>query len=111
MKAIHEKLPPEKFTRPETGLVTVNVSASSGLLPTEYSKRIYPELFLAGTEPKTFDEIDQYEYNRQKEIEENLIRSQQDGGIIPDDPQILLPSLDGTGAGSTAPNSGNPLLD
>ena len=60
MKAIHKDLPVKKFSRPETGLVDVVVSATSGLLPTAYTKKTITEVFLSGTEPKTFDEIDEY---------------------------------------------------
>ncbi len=60
MKAIHRDLPVKRFTRPETGLSEVVVSATSGLLPTAFTKKTITELFLSGTEPKAFDEIDEY---------------------------------------------------
>ncbi len=111
MKAIHKGVPPEKFPRPESGLVTVNVSASSGLLPTKYSKKVIPEIFLAGTEPKTFDEIDEYESVRGQDIQDNLMKSQLGGGMLPSNPDVNLPPLDDKAPDSGTPDSGNPLLD
>ena len=60
MKAVHQDLPIRQFDRPPTGLVDMEVSATSGLLPTAYTKKTIDEIFLAGTEPKTFDEVDEY---------------------------------------------------
>jgi penicillin-binding protein 1A len=60
MKAIHKDLPVKRFTRPDSGLSEVVVSATSGLLPTAYTKKTITELFLQGTEPRAFDEIDEY---------------------------------------------------
>jgi len=111
MKAVHEGLPVRQFDRPPTGLVDAEVSASSGLLPTAYTKKTIDEIFLAGTEPKTFDEIDEYNANRAETIEENLQRS--------------LIEMDVTGAGVATPSAeapapkasppsdekGNPLLN
>jgi penicillin-binding protein 1A len=111
MRAVHKNLPPEKFVRPETGLVTVNVSASSGLLPTKYTKSIIPEVFLTGTEPKTFDEIDEYEQTRNQEIQDNLMKSLLEGGVSMEGPDAGFPSLDEPGEGIETPPSGNPLLN
>ncbi len=111
MRQIHKALPPEKFTRPETGIVTVNISGSSGLLPTSYSKNVYPDIFLAGTAPKTFDEIDEYEAKRLQEIQDNL-RGTQGGGILPDDTTgIQIPGLDLNTPDGGSSGQGNPFLD
>ncbi|HUI69410.1 MAG TPA: PBP1A family penicillin-binding protein, partial [Spirochaetia bacterium] len=111
MKEVHKNLPVRLFDRPETGLVSVEVSATSGLLPTAYTKKTIKEIFLAGTEPKAFDEIDEYNASRAETIEENLRKSlintaigSGDNGIAP----IDVPAPDA----STPPaGKGNPLLD
>jgi penicillin-binding protein 1A len=110
MKEIHKDLPVVPFTRPETGLVTVNVSATSGLLPTAYTKKVIPEVFLAGTEPKAFDEIDEYDANRTDTIENNLRRSLIDSTIGGSGEEGLVPR-EGFAPEGGAPPSGNPLLD
>jgi penicillin-binding protein 1A len=111
MKEIHANLPAEQFVRPDAGLVSVNVSATSGLLPTAYTKRTITEIFLAGTEPRAFDQIDEYNSESAQTIEENLQNSLlganvfagTDTALPPLDP--LLPDSAGT------PAAGNPLLD
>ena len=55
MKAIHEGLPLKEFHRPETGIVEMEVDAVSGLIPSDFSEDILTEVFIAGTEPTTFD--------------------------------------------------------
>ena len=47
MKAVHQGLPIRQFDRPPTGLVDMEVSATSGLLPTAYTKKTIDEIFLA----------------------------------------------------------------
>ncbi len=110
MKAIHKDIPVEQFIRPESGLVTVNVSASSGLLPTTYSRHIFPEILLAGTEPRTFDEVDEYEATRGQDIEDNLRRALIEGGASPGG-DSGLPSLGTLNLDTGSSTSGNPLLD
>lgn len=62
MREIHADLPPREFTRPADGLVEVAVSTRSGLLPTEnYRGSTRTELFIAGTEPRQFDQMQQFE--------------------------------------------------
>ncbi|MGA2974898.1 MAG: PBP1A family penicillin-binding protein, partial [Spirochaetia bacterium] len=75
MKAIHKNLPVKQFVKPESGLVEVWVSATSGLLPTQYTKKRIKEIFLTGTEPKTFDQIDEYNATEQDATLENLRNS------------------------------------
>ncbi|MGA2765635.1 MAG: PBP1A family penicillin-binding protein [Spirochaetia bacterium] len=111
MKEVHKNLPIRGFDRPETGLVSVEVSATSGLLPTAYTKKTIKEIFLAGTEPKTFDEIDEYNASRSETIEENLRKSlinSNIGGADTGLPQIDVPAPD---TGGTPTGKGNPLLD
>jgi penicillin-binding protein 1A len=112
MKDVHKSLPARPFSRPETGLVGVEVSATSGLLPTAYTKRTIKEIFLAGTEPKTFDEIDEYNANRAEAIEQNLrnslINSNMGGGDTPIAP-VIVPAPEATTP--AAGSKGNPLLD
>jgi penicillin-binding protein 1A len=112
MKSIHTNLPAEKFPRPDTGLVDMTVSASSGLLPTQYSKRVIKEVFLAGTEPKTFDEIDEYEAKNADKIRDNLINSLLQGDLPSVNPDLGIPSIDSPATGAESPPaSDNPLLD
>ncbi len=56
MEKIHQGLPVKTFTEPP-GMARVEVCATSGLLPTPYCPERVKELFIAGTEPKTFDNI------------------------------------------------------
>ena len=53
---IHATLPVKPFVEPP-GMTRVEVCATSGLLPTPYCPERVKELFIAGTEPKTFDNI------------------------------------------------------
>jgi penicillin-binding protein 1A len=116
MKAVHRELPVKKFVRPETGLVDVVVSATSGLLPTAYTRRTVTEVFLSGTEPKTFDEIDEYNATQTDSTLENLKNTflnnpDLQGGAV----SGTTPSTDsgGTapGGGPSPSGGGNPLLD
>lgn len=66
MKAIHEGLPPREFEEPGEGLVRVEVSRQTGLLPTEnFSGQVIEEIFVAGTQPRQFDQ--RYEFEREQE--------------------------------------------
>ncbi|MBI3913290.1 MAG: transglycosylase domain-containing protein [Chloroflexi bacterium] len=56
MEKIHQGLPVKTFAEPP-GMTRVEVCATSGLLPTPYCPDRVKELFIAGTEPKTFDNI------------------------------------------------------
>ena len=54
MRAIHEDMPYKDFIRPETGLTSVSVCATSGLLQTPYCNEGTITLtFLSGTAPST----------------------------------------------------------
>lgn len=64
MKDIHANLEPKKFIRPD-GIANVNVTARSGLLPPpNYTGKVVPEIFIAGTEPKRFDDLHEFEMER-----------------------------------------------
>jgi penicillin-binding protein 1C len=56
MEKIHQTLPVRAFVEPP-GMTRVEVCATSGLLPTPYCPERVKELFIAGTEPKTYDNI------------------------------------------------------
>jgi penicillin-binding protein 1A len=111
MKAVHQNLPIRQFDRPATGLIDVQVSATSGLLPTAYTKKTIKEIFLAGTEPTTFDQVDEYNADREQTIEENLrnslINEKMAGG------DAAIPSTVVQTPGTTPPSSErrNPLLN
>lgn len=75
MREIHADLPPREFTRPADGLVEVTVSTRSGLLPTEnYRGSTRTEIFIAGTEPRQFDQMQQFE-EEQRPILVDRLRS------------------------------------
>jgi penicillin-binding protein 1A len=111
MKAVHQNLPIRQFDRPQTGLVDVEVSATSGLLPTAYTQKTIDEIFLAGTQPTTFDEIDEYNAQREQTIEENLrnslINTDMAGGDIGTSPD----TAPAPAANPPTPQKGNPLLN
>ncbi len=56
MEKIHQTLPVKPFVEPP-GMVRVEVCATSGLLPTPFCPERVKELFIAGTEPKSFDNV------------------------------------------------------
>ncbi len=61
----HQDKEPEAWTQP-AGLTTVQVDATSGLLPGEHTNNVVSELFLTGTEPKERDNIHQlFRINRE----------------------------------------------
>jgi penicillin-binding protein 1A len=104
MKEIHRGLPLEQFPVPDSGLVWVNVSATDGLLPTQYTRRVIKEVFLLGTEPKTFGEIDQYNAQRGQDIEDNIRTNLLQGLPADDGSGISVPSLDDSGPLITVPS-------
>ena len=78
MKAIHKDLPRKEFAVPEAGLVRVKVDAESGLLPSQSSRHVISEVFIAGTEPRRLDTLQAYKNAR----EEELIRKLQNSALI-----------------------------
>lgn len=56
MEKIHQTLPVKPFVEPP-GMVRVEVCATSGLLPTPFCPERIKELFIAGREPKSFDNL------------------------------------------------------
>ena len=120
MNEIHKGLPVKDFIKPETGLREVTVCTKSGLLPTEYCEDTEKHLFLAGTEPKKFCTLCEYEAKRKQAIQDNIRNS-----ILPGDlggNTFTLPGSiedlgnsenNGNGMGANDQNSasGNPLLD
>jgi penicillin-binding protein 1A len=128
MKAVHKDLPVKRFSRPETGLSEVVVSATSGLLPTAFTKKTITELFLQGTEPRAFDEIDEYNASQTDNALETLRNSLLnnpdftvggDTGQGPDSGGSTSTGTSGGSAGTATPggstggstSGGNPLLD
>ncbi|TVR74285.1 MAG: PBP1A family penicillin-binding protein [Spirochaetaceae bacterium] len=89
MKDIHKDLPRREFVRPE-GIVEATVTARSGLLPpADYAGRTVRELFIAGTQPTRFDELERFEREQAPalvgRLRANLDRSSfsLDGDITP----------------------------
>ena len=140
MKGAHKDLPVEEFGRPASGLVEANVCDASGLLPTRYCPRSIKELFLAGTEPRSFCDYHEFKAEQKELIKESIKGSLMGGGLyqedltppeLPDIDALLRESTPGgpaTGArspggttggtgGETPPPDGgsdptwNPLLD
>jgi penicillin-binding protein 1A len=115
MKSVHKDLPAADFTRPATGLVDVGVCARSGKLPTKYcNEGIVKEVFLAGTEPREFCDLHQYEQERNEVLKQTIKNSIMLGADLPGEPAALpdLQDLLDLGGGAPAPaGSGNPLLD
>ncbi len=97
MRDIHKGLPVEQFLVPGTGLVWEDVSATSGLLPTQYTKRTIHEVFLAGTEPTTNDTIDAYDAARSKTVRNNIRTWLAENDST--DGAGILPPLDQAGSG------------
>ncbi len=78
MKHADTGLPVIKFTKPATGLVTVRVDCNSGKLPTKYSSCTKDEIFIAGTEPRRFDTLSEYDVSR----DSNVVSKLQNSAII-----------------------------
>ncbi|MFW6251570.1 MAG: penicillin-binding transpeptidase domain-containing protein, partial [Alkalispirochaetaceae bacterium] len=72
MKEIHEGLPKREFIQPD-GIVEVPVTARSGLLPpATYRGEVVDEIFIAGTEPTRFDQLQQFEDEQRPELVNRL---------------------------------------
>ncbi|MFP4331482.1 MAG: penicillin-binding protein 1A [Spirochaetaceae bacterium] len=72
MKEVHDGLPIREFTRPE-GVVELPVTARSGLLPpANYRGETIEEIFIAGTQPTRFDELQQFEDEQRPELVNRL---------------------------------------
>ncbi|MFZ2488843.1 MAG: transglycosylase domain-containing protein [Anaerolineae bacterium] len=56
MELVHRGLPVQPFDQPD-GLLRAEVCIDSGLLPTQWCSRRRGELFIAGTEPSTYDTV------------------------------------------------------
>jgi penicillin-binding protein 1A len=71
MKRVHENLPKDDFAQPLDGIVRVTVSELSGKLPApgELSRE---EVFIAGTEPRTFSDLPKKEREIRQDVVENL---------------------------------------
>ena len=68
MTRVHKDLPDKDFTKPETGLISMKVCASSGLLPTNLCTSTVTELFLTGTEPRRPCDVHPFEVERDEEM-------------------------------------------
>jgi penicillin-binding protein 1A len=115
MKAVHKNLPVVEFSRPAGGLVDVSVCARSGLLPTKYcNEGIVREIFLAGTEPRGFCDLHQFEQERNDNLKQTIKNSILLGGMDtgePAPPPDLKDLLDLGGSSVQGGDTGNPLLD
>jgi len=122
MKAIHSGLKRIDFQKPETGLVEMKVCAISGKIPTsECDDGLLDEVFITGTEPKTFCDIHSFNNKRDDYLVDGLrdILLIEDFGVDTFDLNDLSTDLfdfntndidfllDNNGSDTT----GNPLLD
>jgi len=111
MKSIHTGLPIRPFTRPSSGLVDRVVSATSGLLPTDHTKSTINEIFLAGTEPTTFDQIDE-DTDTQTADQVQSLMNEFATPSVPDSTDTTTSTTPDTGGAATGTSSGgNPLLE
>jgi penicillin-binding protein 1A len=118
MKRVHEELPVEEFPEPKDGIVEVEICRVSGLLPHPegYCEgATMEEIFLAGTEPRTFCTIHKEEIQIRREgkehIKSTLLATELFAG---QSPLLALGDLLAPVAeeqGIPIPTSDNPLLD
>lgn len=72
MRDIHEELPVREFPRPD-GIVEAVVTQRSGRLPpADYSGSTMREIFIAGTQPTVFDDLERFERDQQPVLVERL---------------------------------------
>ena len=95
MRDIHEGLPKRQFVRPE-GIVDVEVTARSGLLPpADYSGPTIQEVFIAGTQPTQFDHLEEFERRQEPQLVDRLRSSLENASFSLDGPAPApRPSLD-----------------
>jgi penicillin-binding protein 1A len=132
MKEIHKNLEPKKFVRPD-GILEMTVTARSGLVPPpNFEGKTTKESFIAGTEPKRFDDLHDFEKDRDREslerlrsailpqdldvksvipgtglfIDNTILSSGGSSGGLRLDPRIMEDSTSGKGD-----TTSNPLLD
>ncbi len=80
MRAIHQDHEPVEFERPASGITEVEVSTRSGLLPPEnYSGSTREELFLAGTEPREYDRMEEFQREQTTRLVDRLRRTVDSG--------------------------------
>ncbi len=73
MKTVHTGLERIDFQKPETGLVEMKVCAVSGKIPTsECNDGLLDEIFITGTEPKTFCDIHSFNNQRDESLVDGL---------------------------------------
>lgn len=103
MRDIHRGLPYRAFTRPQTGLVSINVCALSGLLPTASCPRTENLLYLEGTGPNRY--CDMHGAGSQNQLDNlgnqlNLYNSGVDSTLKLDLEETPSPDSAGTTGGS-----------
>jgi penicillin-binding protein 1A len=115
MKAAHEGLPVEEFSKPNSGLLEVTVCAKSGLLPTNFcDEGTVKEIFLTGTEPRDFCGLHRFEFDRNENLKNNIKDSILLGDPLPTAPLLpdwREPIFDEEEEPFQADDTVNPLLD
>jgi penicillin-binding protein 1A len=73
MDDVHSGLRDRDFQRPPSGIVEVEVTAETGLLPPQgYEGQVITELFRRGTEPTRFDDSRESRADQQTEIVDRM---------------------------------------
>ncbi|MCX7025844.1 MAG: PBP1A family penicillin-binding protein [Spirochaetes bacterium] len=73
MYEIHKGLEPRDFSRPQAGIVSVNVCKKSGLIPTEFcNEGVDSLLFLEGTAPTSYCDLHQSKSAIDSELQSQL---------------------------------------
>jgi penicillin-binding protein 1A len=113
MRGINRGLPMKNFSRPQSGLVQVQVCSVSGLLPTEYcNEGLDNLLYLEGTQPTKYCDLHQYGAERDRTLLNRLEdQTKIYGGAPKVDPTLKLdiPGLNLTPQPSG--QEGGPKLD
>jgi penicillin-binding protein 1A len=116
MKEIHETLPPREFERPH-GIVDVTITTETGKLPTEdYRGATMEEIFIIGTEPTEFDELEDFHDEQVVRVTSEYAQTSSGGDSIADrlrELGLLDAPIHTTGDSGTTgvSGSGNPFLD
>ncbi len=112
MKRAQGGLPKQDFAPPLDGVARVTVSQATGMLPTP-GEKVREEVFLAGTEPRTFSDLPKKEQDMRRDIVENLRSSLfQMSFDVPASGAAEQPNVfDQPSRRGTASDTKNPLLE
>lgn len=110
MKAAHADLPPRSFARAPQNIITMPVTASSGLrVPSDYTGRVITEYFIKGTEPVNFDTIERYQLEVEEIASPHLMRTITGGQLGTSVLQTATQTSTAASTGAAPQTSVNPL--